>query len=155
MTKRRTNPLDIFLVFAFIAGVIGVCVRFYKSDARSAKSNDYARITFEIEGASMASVDAIKEGDTFYIKQNGIEIGRVIGDIELEKTKSIIEKDGEIFFAEQNDSYVIKGVLDSRGSFTEDGFFLSASYHIAPNMKIPISSVKLDTEVYILSIGTP
>jgi len=151
--RRRFNIVDLLIILAVIAIVIGVALRYNIADSIGLKSNkDTVTVSFLITDIKETSADAMVIGDKFYLQYNNLELGELMNK-KTSNTVSYIENDdGVLVKAENNTRFNVRGEIRATGKLTSDGFMLGGTQYIAAGKDISVYSQHIMVSLLITGI---
>jgi len=155
MTKNkiRFNIIDFIIVIAIIGCIVGVALRYNVVDRIGISSlNDTVEIEFVIFNIRPTSYDAMVKGDTFYWKQNNMEIG-VLKEATGSYSETFIQtEDLKMVKHLRDDRYDVRGTFVAKGAMTESGFMLNGTQFLAPGKSLNVISKNIDVTLTITKI---
>jgi hypothetical protein len=153
-SRVKFNIIDFLIIIAVLGCIAGVAIRFDLAGKLGLNSNkDEVEISFLILNIRVGSVNALNEGDTFYLgTTNGTEFGKLLSK-EVTNSESYVLDDNFAYHKVYNDlRYDVRGVFSAKGSKTDSGFMLNGTQFMAPGKTIMIESKNISVSITILSI---
>lgn len=153
--KLRFNIIDLLIILAVLACVAGIFMRYnIIGKLGSSSESDSVEISFVIRNIRMTSVDALKEGDVFYWKQNDMKVGELVSKTWDYAEVFIRDSDYTIHQTYNEEKYDVRGVLSATGSVTSDGFMLGGTQYVGPGKEMVLMSKNITVTVVITDIKT-
>jgi len=152
-TKGRFNIIDFFIIIAVLGCIIGVVLRYDLTNTSVLNSSrDEVEISFFINGVRIGSTEAMVEGDIFYWKANGMEIGKLLS--KEVSNREVFVFDGEYNYVKRYHAfqYDVRGVILSKGILDDDGFKLKGTQFLAPGKTFEIQSKNITVYITITDI---
>ena len=151
--KIRFNIIDFVIIIALIGCIVGVALRYNVVDKIGLSSHsDNVEIEFVIFSIRPTSYDAMVKGDTFYWKQNNMEIGTLKEATGSYSEVFIPTSDLKMVKSFRDDRYDVRGVFSATGAMTESGFMLGGSQFLAPGKSLNVISKNIDVTLTITKI---
>lgn len=153
--KLRINLLDVIILLAIVAIVGGIGLRFNLVDRMGLSGNDdEVDVKFLIQEISPSSVLALVDGDTFYWDANAMEIGTLMGSVEVTPAQVILENASGNLVSASNDKYCdVRGSIRAKGKITEDGFMLDGTQFLSAGKYLNVSSKNIKVTILITDIS--
>jgi len=156
MTKNkiRFNIIDFMIIIAVIGCVVGVALRYNVMDRIGLSSTtNVVEIDFEIFSIRPTSFDAMVKGDTFYWKQNNMEIG-VLKEAQSHYSEVfMVNDDLELVKTFRDDRYDVQGTFTASGSMTDSGFMLGGTQFIAPGKQLTVYSKNIEVTLTVTAVN--
>ncbi|MCL2517198.1 MAG: DUF4330 family protein [Oscillospiraceae bacterium] len=151
-TKARFNIIDFLIIIVVIGCIIGVALRYELYNKMLSSNKDEVEISFFINGVRIGSTEAMVEGDIFYWKQNGLEIGKLLS--KEVSNREVFVLDNEYNYVKKYDDrrYDVRGVIVSKGIIKEDGFKLNGTQFLAPGKTFEVQSKNITVYITITDI---
>lgn len=151
--RRRFNIIDLFIILAVVAVIVGVALRFNLADKIGVKSNrDTVTVSFIITDIKESSADALVIGDTFFIDANKIELGELISKKPTYAEAFIENDDGVLVKTANENKYDVRGEIRATGRIKDDGFMLGGTQFIAANKILYVYSQHIMVTMTITGI---
>lgn len=130
--KTRFNIIDLLVVIVIIAAIATVAVRLDIADKIvQATSEDSARVTLLVSGADQESVTSVSEGDKISWQQENCDFGTIVRkDVANAVVYNTVE-DGTYVKTTNPERYDVTFTVDTKGTFTEDGYMLGGKSYLA------------------------
>ena len=150
----RINILDIVIVLAIVAVIVGVAMRFNLADKLGIQSNsDAVEISFLIKEISESSVDALVIGDKFYWDSNSMEVGELKWKTQ-DYAEAFIENEEGLLVKTLNEKYFdVRGTIRAEGKMTDDGFMLAGTQFLSAGKYLYVSSKNIKVTILITDIS--
>ncbi|MBE6606510.1 MAG: DUF4330 family protein [Ruminococcaceae bacterium] len=154
-TKVRFNGIDLLIIIVFIGCLIGLALRYQVVDAiKNAGDVQSAEISFYLSDIKETSEECFAQGDVFYITSTGDRLGELKGGFVFEPAEDFnMTSSGEyVKSASATGRSDMRGVIEGKGIFSNEGFLLNNSKYIAPGSEIAIQSGKISVTVTVTNI---
>ena len=161
----RFGVLDAVIVLLIVCLIAGIYFRSNVIDFITTKRNirDYT-ITFAVDNIRYTTPHFISIGDEVVMEENGKPLGTIIEESEgnskialsITPASEIFTDNGEVIevFYPNNESRVnVKGRLQCRGTYSEDGGFLvNGSTYLSAGQTIAVHTENVSMELRVLQI---
>lgn len=154
-TKVRFNGIDLLIVILVIACIVGIAMRYDVVDViRYAGDEQTARVSFFLANIKESSEDCFEEGDAFYIDQTNEYLGVLEGGFVFEPAEDFnMTASGEyVKSASVNARSDMRGTIEAKGVFSNEGFLLNNTKYIAPGSEITLQSNKIKVTITVTGI---
>jgi len=152
-TKGKFNVIDFLIIIAVIGCIMGVVLRYDLANTSVLNSNrDEVEISFFINGVRIGSTEAMVEGDTFYWKANGMEIGKLLSKEVSNREVPMLDANYNYVIDYNALQYDVRGVILSKGILDDDGFKLKGTQFLAPGKTFEIQSKNITVYITITDI---
>ena len=140
--KFKPNIIDFLIVVVVIGVVAGVVMRMGVVDKITVGNRlEEARISFIISDISGESSLCFENGDSYYSRTHNCYIGTLETINSRRAVKYVEDENGRMIKTESAQNRVdMLCTIIGKGTFTEQGFFLGGSTHIAPGSEILFDS---------------
>ena len=162
--KKRIGTLDIFIIFAVIACIVCIAIKYFMIDksgvSEKVQLEDYV-ISFSASGIKDSSANNyMTPGTKFYIKDTNTYFGSLMEGLTIKDAKKYYElQNGEVVVSENNavgDLYrvdveakvSVKGKMDANGCF-----LLNGNTYVGVNKSLTLNSKYLSVSVIITDIS--
>ena len=162
-TKIRLGALDIFIILAAVACMIGAGIRYFTTNNAAADSSavlgNYI-LSFDVYNIRNSSGQNFMEpGTNFYLNENDELFGTLREQVTIRDSERFYTThDGEVILVSNTgtgDSYRIdvEGKMTCRGTMNENGsFLLNGNHYVALDKEIKIYSKYLVVTVKVTGI---
>lgn len=156
-THVRFNIIDLVLIIAVLACLVGVYLRYTASEQFGVNHEleDYV-LSFEIKNIRYTSADAFPEGDPLYLNGKDTVLGTILAiDSTTPAEVVFTDKKGNyktIYYPE--DSRIdLSGRILSNGVMTERGYLLGGNTYLAPGQSYYVETPLINVSVTITAIN--
>lgn len=124
--KPRFNIFDILIIFAIIACIAAIGLRFYFMNNTGVKS-DSTTIKFEVYGISKENALEFSARKKIYLQSNDEEIGK-FEVVEANAAKiEAFDKSGNVTMVDHPDKQTVSGTATVIGKWGDNGFMLNGT----------------------------
>lgn len=124
--RPRFNIFDILIIFAIIACIAAIGLRFYFMNDTSVKS-DTTTIKFEVYGISKENALEFANGKKLYLQSNDEEIGK-FEEVEISAAKvEAFDSKGNVKIVDHPDKQTVTGTASVVGKWSDRGFMLNGT----------------------------
>ncbi len=144
---KKISIIDLFVILAIIAAIVGISARFVTSAAKNVREKILFSYVVEIEDIRMYTIEALnKKGIVTDIKGNSV-VGKIT-NVEYEPMEvQSITADGRTVFAEKPEKYTALITVNAEGNESDSGYF------VGDNIELSVGSTMSMTTKYVNSSG--
>ena len=148
------SAVDILVVAAVLALAAAVYMRFFTNETTATTTVD-DQFTYEIRlsNVRMLTIDALREGDAIYEKDNGTLIGTVESVTYEQGYKTITMADGSMVLAPVEERYDVIITVSASGLVSDGRYYASRVYELNANSDISFYTKYLGTTGTVWSVG--
>jgi len=154
--KSGFNIIDLIIVLFVLLAAVGIALRYNLAD------NIYLNATGEIfeiefetrENIQEASQDYLKPGVKFYINIESTEIGTIKEILEIRNPALGYEalSNGDVVQTDLPGRIDVKGIMESKGRITKEGFMINGNSFVAPGKEFLIHTGELEVWIRVITV---
>lgn len=143
----KINIIDLLVILAILAGIIGFGARFASKAAEDVKKKVQFSYVVQVDGVRIYTVDALlKKGIVTDTKTESV-VGEIT-DVEYKPyVESMLTASGERISVEVPDSYSVIVTVNSEGNESDSGYF------VGENIELSVGSTMSMTTKYVNTSG--
>ncbi len=150
----RLNIIDFLIIIVLLGAVAGIALRSgIVKKVQLENSMEKARVTFMIQDIADTSYDYIRIGDQFMSTSHFCLFGTLESKQTFPAEAYINNEKGEMIrtFSE-NHRIDVRGTFLVEGTFTDEGFLLGGTNHIAPGAAVSLQSSDFAVTITVMEI---
>ena len=154
--RVRFNLVDLVLIIAVLACLVGVYLRYSAGDEFGVKHElDQYVLSFEINNIRYTSADAFTEGDKVYLDGKETVLGTILA-IDSTSPSEVIYTDDKgdykMVYYPEDTRIDLTGRLLSIGVMSERGYLLGGNTYLAPGQTYYVETPRINVSVTITDI---
>lgn len=152
--RRRFNIIDLLIILALTAVVVGVAFRYNLVDKIGVRSNeDTVVISFLVQNIKETSADALVLGDMFYIESNGMELGELISKNPTFAEAFVEDSEGKLVKTLNESTNDVRGEIKAKGKIKDEGFMLGGTQFLAAGKEIYVESRNIMVTITVTGVS--
>lgn len=144
----KINIIDLLVVLAIAAAVIGISARFVSRAAENVREKTDFSYVVEIDGIRKYTVEALQKKGVVTNIKDGSVIGEITDvDVKPMKVQTLL-MNGNTVYSEVPEKYVVRVTVNAEGKESNEGYF------VGNDIELSVGSTMMMATKYVNSNGT-